>query len=122
MEDAADEDVADGRRCPRHGSARRTQIWNFAAFSQSQKLAPAGFCNSVEYMVSMRAGSRVTKSYLLAWVEKPCTKVWSAMWSLRQEPLPPRLSTEDPSRAPIMSSMVGQAVPLAFAAFSTASL
>src|SRR5262249_43806298 len=104
------------------GLVGHPQIWNFAAFSQSQKMAPAGFCNSVEYMVSMRAGSRVTKSYLLAWEEKPCTNVWSAMWSLRQEPLPPRLSTEDPSSAPITSSTVGQAVPLAFAAFSTASL
>src|SRR5262245_2197946 len=104
------------------GFVHRPQIWNLAAFSQSQKLAPAGFCNSVEYIVSMRAGSRVTKSYLLAWVEKPCTKVWSAMWSLRQEPLPPRLSTDNPTMAPMTSSMPGHCPPLAFDAFSTASL
>src|SRR5436853_293196 len=104
------------------GGCAGRQILNWAVFSHSQKLAPAGFCRSLEYMVSILAGSSVTKSYLLLWVENPCTNVWSAMWSLRQEPLPPRLSTERPTMASITSSLDGHAEPLALAAASTAAL
>src|SRR5712691_5178528 len=93
------------------------QTLNSAVLIHSQKFAPGGFCNSVEYMVSKLPS--VTKSYLLLCVVRPCTKVWSAMWSLRQEPLPPRLSTDRPTIASITSSCVGQLPPFALAAFST---
>src|SRR6266853_5954558 len=96
------------------------QTLNSAVLIHSQKFAPGGFCNSVEYMVSKLPS--VTKSYLLLCVVKPCTKVCSAMWSLRQDPLPPRLSTDSPARASITSSCEGQLPFLAFAAFSTAAL
>ncbi len=74
MEDAADRDIGECRH-----AFSADQTLNCAVFSHSQKLAPAGFCRSAEYIVSIRAGSSVTKSYLLSCVEKPCTKVWSAM-------------------------------------------
>src|SRR6266705_1428449 len=98
----------------------RGQSLNWAVLIQSQKFAPDGFCRSAAYIVSKLPS--VTKSYLLLWVVKPWTKVCSAMWSLRQEPLPPRLSTDSPSSAPITSSWPGQLPPLAAAAFSTAAL
>src|SRR6185437_4906300 len=63
------------------------QTLKFAVLIHSQKFAPGGFCRSAEYIVSNV--DRVTKSYLFLWVEKPCTKVWSAILSLRQPPLPP---------------------------------
>src|ERR1041385_7062321 len=96
------------------------QTLNCAVLIHSQKFAPGGFCRSVEYMVSKLPS--VTKSYLLLCVVKPCTKVWSAMWSLRQPPLPPRLSTDRPIMASITSSCDGQLPLFACAAFSTAAL
>src|SRR5262252_5394034 len=99
---------------------RGAQTLNCAVLIHSQKLAPAGFCRSVEYMVSKLPS--VTKSYLLLCVVKPCTKVWSAMWSLRHALLPPRLSTERPTSASITSSCDGQLPPFAFDAASTAAL
>src|SRR5215471_20575310 len=99
---------------------RGAQTLNCAVLIQSQKFAPGGFCRSTEYMVSKLPS--VTKSYLLLCVVKPWTKVWSAIWSLRHEPLPPRLSTERPTIASMTSSCDGQAPFFAFDAFSTAAL
>src|SRR6266540_6046864 len=96
------------------------QTLNCALLIQSQKFAPGGFCRSAAYMVSKLPS--VTKSYLLLCVVKPCTKVCSAMWSLRHEPLPPRLSTERPIIASMTSCWAGQLPPLALDAFSTAAL
>src|SRR5258708_23795656 len=91
------------------------QTLNCAVLIHSQKFAPGGFCSSVEDRLSNVPS--VTKSYLLLCVVKPCTKVWSAMWSLRQPPLPPRLSIERPTMAPMMSSCDGQLPLFAFIAF-----
>src|SRR5713101_5015198 len=96
------------------------QTLNCAVLIHSQKLAPGGFCKSVENMVSKVPS--VTKSYLLSWVVKPCTNVCSAIWSLRQELFPPRLSIERPTRASMTSSCEGQLPFFAFDAASTAAL
>src|SRR4029078_4956018 len=96
------------------------QTLNWAVLIHSQKFAPGGFWSSVEYRRSNVPS--VTKSYLLLWVVKPCTKVWSAIWSLRQAPLPPRLSLDRPSTEPTLCSCDGQLPPFAASAFSTAAL
>src|SRR5437868_118669 len=96
------------------------QTSNWAVLIHSQKFAPGGFCSSVEYRLSNVPS--VTKSYLLLWVVRPCTKVWSAIWSLRQALLPPRLSIDRPTSASMISSCDGQLPPFAFIAFSTAAL
>src|SRR3977135_3683641 len=84
---------------------------NCVVLIHSQKLPPGGFCRSVENIVSNVPS--VTKSYLLSWVANPRPNVCSAMWSLRQEPLPPKLSTESPTIASMTSSCDGQLPPLA---------
>src|SRR5262249_11527971 len=98
----------------------RDQTLNLAVLIQSQKLAPGGFCRSLAYIVSKLPS--VTKSYLLLCVVRPCTKVCSAMSSLRQDPLRPRLSTDSPSMPSITSCCAGKLPFLASAAFSTAAL
>src|SRR5205823_2162440 len=65
------------RGTPSMALRNRDQILNCAVLIQSQKFAPGGFCRSLAYMVSKLP--RVTKSYLLLCVVKPCTKVCSAM-------------------------------------------
>src|SRR6266849_10963552 len=105
----------DDRGCVDLIGIRSGQTLNCAALIHSQKFAPGGFCRSAAYMVSKLPS--VTKSYLVLWVVKPWTKVCSAMWSLRHEPWPPRLSTERPTIASITSSCEGQLPLFAFDAF-----
>ena len=52
MKDAAEKEIGEAG----HRAVPDRQTLNCAVFSHSQKLAPAGFCRSAEYMVSMLAG------------------------------------------------------------------